>query len=226
MSHFFTKKGFRGFTLIELLVVIAIIGLLSTIIAAPIQNARKKAKDAKKIAELKSTILAIEQYAEANNNNYPATLGDLVPTYMPILSSYAGTGVPVRDRFAYVTYTSTPDGSTVAQRFGYHMAVKLDVYNNDVLSNDRDCSGAVAGATITGTNCASFNSATVPTVDYTNWASGMICGNNTVPAAGVTPPAGTCTAGGTADIGVLTEGATSTCQAVNDCVYDVTNQLN
>ena len=61
MSNTFTKKGFRGFTLIELLVVIAIIGLLSTIIAAPIQSARKKARDAKKIAELKSTQLAFEQ---------------------------------------------------------------------------------------------------------------------------------------------------------------------
>ena len=68
MSHTLTKKGFRGFTLIELLVVIAIIGLLSTIIATPIQNARKKAKDAKKVSELKALELALDQYAEANNN--------------------------------------------------------------------------------------------------------------------------------------------------------------
>ena len=48
----FVRNGFKGFTLIELLVVIAIIGLLSTVIINPVQSARKKARDAKKIAEL------------------------------------------------------------------------------------------------------------------------------------------------------------------------------
>lgn len=225
MSHFFTKKGFRGFTLIELLVVIAIIGLLSTIIAAPIQNARKKAKDAKKIAEMKALVLAIEQYAEANNNNYPAALADLVPTYMPILPSFATANVPVRDRYAYVTYTDTPDGSTISQRYGYHLATKLDVFNNNVLDTDRDCSGAINGPAITGTNCTNFNSATAPTINYTNYVSGMMCGNSQT-TLGVTIPVGTCTAGGTADLGLLHDGATTTCQGVNDCVYDVTNQLN
>ena len=83
MSNKFTKTGFRGFTLIELLVVIAIIGLLSTIIAAPIQSARKKARDAKKIAELKSTQLALEQYAESNSAQYPNNLASLSPQFMP-----------------------------------------------------------------------------------------------------------------------------------------------
>ncbi len=222
MSHTLTHKGFRGFTLIELLVVISIIGLLSTIIAAPIQNARKKAKDVKKIAELKETQTALEQYAESNNGNYPATLSLLAPQYMPILPSYAGTGVPVRDRFAYITYTGTPNGSTVGQVFGYHLAVKTDV-NNTSLDNDRDCSGAVAGVTITGTNCVAFNATAAPTVNYTNFAAGMPCGSSGT-TAGVTDTAGSCTLSGTTDLGLLTDGATTTCTNVNDCVYDVTNQ--
>lgn len=222
MSNTFIKKGFRGFTLIELLVVIAIIGLLSTIIAAPIQNARKKAKDAKKVAEMKSTILALEQYAEANNGNYPPSLTALAPIYMPVLSLYATTNAPVRDRFAYVTYTGTPVGSTVAQVFAYHLATKLDVYS-DILGNDRDCNGAVAGVVLTSPNCVYFNSATAPIVNYTNFAGGMICGDaSNVP--GSTVPVGACTAGGTADFGLVHEGATSTCTAVNDCVFDLSNQ--
>jgi prepilin-type N-terminal cleavage/methylation domain-containing protein len=222
MSQTLTKKGLRGFTLIELLVVIAIIGLLSTIIAAPIQNARKKAKDAKKVAELQATTLALEQYAENNNGNYPTTLAALAPIYMPVLSTFATVSAPARDRFSYVTYTGTPNGSTVSQVFGYHLASHLDVYS-DILTNDRDCSGGIAGVVLTAPNCVFYNSTAAPVVSYTNYAAQMICGDssNTV---GSTIPAGTCTAGGAADLGVLHEGATSTCTNVNDCVYDVSNQ--
>lgn len=51
-----------GFTLIELLVVIAIIGLLSTIILAPISSARMKARDVRRIADMNQIRLALEMY--------------------------------------------------------------------------------------------------------------------------------------------------------------------
>lgn len=224
MSQILSKKGFRGFTLIELLVVIAIIGLLSSIIAAPIQNARKKAKDAKKVAELKSTELALEQFAEANNGNYPTALSQLAPIYMPVLSSYATANVPVKDRFAYVYYTGTPNGSTVPQIFGYHIAVKTDVFSNNTLDNDRDCNGTIAGGVLSSPNCTFFNSTAAPTATYPNFAAGMLCGNG-ADTPGVTATVGACSSavdGG--DIGILFDGATSTCTSVNDCMFDLSNQ--
>ena len=106
-THSFKNTTYRGFTLIELLVVIAIIGLLSTIIAAPIQNARKKARDSKKIAEIKAVQLALDQYAEANLGQYPLYLNLLTPTYMPLLPSFAvasSTSVADKDKFGYTPY--------------------------------------------------------------------------------------------------------------------------
>lgn len=64
----FSKK--KGFTLIELLVVIAIIGLLASIVLVNLNRARKKARDAKKIATLKQVQNAIELYY-SDYNYYP-----------------------------------------------------------------------------------------------------------------------------------------------------------
>ena len=50
----------KAFTLVELLVVIAIIGLLSTIAVVSLGGARIKAKDAKRIADLRSMQTALE----------------------------------------------------------------------------------------------------------------------------------------------------------------------
>jgi prepilin-type N-terminal cleavage/methylation domain-containing protein len=141
MSNIFKKSSVRGFTLIELLVVIAIIGLLSTIIAAPIQSARKKARDAKKIAEVKSTQLALEQYAESNSAQYPLVLNKLSPQFMPLLSSFAAsTTSNRRDAFAYVTYEALATGGA-STTFSYHLGSKLEVYG-PALETDRDCIGA------------------------------------------------------------------------------------
>lgn len=61
----------KGFTLIELLVVIAIIGLLSTLAVVAMSNARQKARDAKRVSDIKQIQSALDLYA-TDKNGYPA----------------------------------------------------------------------------------------------------------------------------------------------------------
>jgi type II secretion system protein G len=63
------KKN-KGFTLIELLVVIAIIGILSSVVLASLNSARKKARDARRMADLHQIQLALEMYFN-DKNTYP-----------------------------------------------------------------------------------------------------------------------------------------------------------
>ncbi len=71
-------KERRGFTLIELLVVVAIIGLLSTMAVVALNDARIKARDAKRLGDVKQLTNALELFY-AGQNAYPAqdvVLGD------------------------------------------------------------------------------------------------------------------------------------------------------
>lgn len=65
----------KGFTLIELLVVIAIIGLLASIIIINLNNARKKARDAKRLAEIREIINGLDLYYH-DNESWPARTAD------------------------------------------------------------------------------------------------------------------------------------------------------
>jgi len=56
------KNNKKGFTLIELLVVIAIIGLLSTLSILSLNTARARARDAKRVADVKQIQTALEMY--------------------------------------------------------------------------------------------------------------------------------------------------------------------
>lgn len=62
-----------GFTLIELLVVIAIIGLLSTFAVVSLNEARLKARDARRLADVKQMITALELYY-SSCYQYPTTV--------------------------------------------------------------------------------------------------------------------------------------------------------
>lgn len=71
------KKGKKkkGFTLVELLVVIAIIGILAAVGVTALSGARVKARDAKRIADLKQIQSALELYY-TEQGSYPVGMAD------------------------------------------------------------------------------------------------------------------------------------------------------
>ncbi len=78
-------KQRKGFTLIELLVVIAIIGLLSTLAVVALTSARAKARDAKRLSDVKQLQTALElSFADK---------GGVYPTQATALALGTGTGL-------------------------------------------------------------------------------------------------------------------------------------
>ncbi len=80
----------KGFTLIELLVVVAIIGLLSTLAVTALGGARKKARDSRRLSDVKQITTALELYY-TDQTDYPSgtniTLGGTVTSPYACLSS-------------------------------------------------------------------------------------------------------------------------------------------
>ena len=112
----------KGFTLIELLVVIAIIGLLSTLAVVSLGSARQKARDTKRIAEVKALQTAIEMYkSDPNNADLPAgisgsaswsNVGTALTQYLPTMPAPA-------DTYLYTICTTTNKGE-------YYVATALE----------------------------------------------------------------------------------------------------
>lgn len=90
----------KGFTLIELLVVIAIIGLLSTLAVVALGSAREKARDSKRLSDLKQVQTALELYY-ADNTAYPteATAVTLGSTSVACLNSTGFTTASCTDPY-------------------------------------------------------------------------------------------------------------------------------
>jgi general secretion pathway protein G len=80
------KMKKKGFTLIELLVVIAIIGLLSTLAVVALNSARQKARDAKRVADIKQIQTALELYFN-DKNSYPTDGGEDLTLGGPVAGS-------------------------------------------------------------------------------------------------------------------------------------------
>jgi len=67
------KSSFKkGFTLIELLVVIAVIGILAAVILASLNSARAKARDVRRISDIRTIQTALEMHY-ADNGRYPSS---------------------------------------------------------------------------------------------------------------------------------------------------------
>ncbi len=120
------SKSNKGFTLIELLVVIAIIGILSSVVLASLNNAREKARDARRISDVKNIQLALELQADDNNGSYADDLADLVPDYISVEPIDPLTSDP---------YDFASGGTE------YHIGATLENANN-MPDNDANCDSA------------------------------------------------------------------------------------
>jgi type II secretion system protein G len=63
----------KGFTLIELLVVVAIIGVLASIVLSSLGEARGRARDARRLNDVRQIQTALEMY-NIDNNRYPSPI--------------------------------------------------------------------------------------------------------------------------------------------------------
>lgn len=139
MTLFNRRNGQAGFTLIELLVVIAIIGILSSVVLASLNSARKKGRDSRRISDVKQIQLALELYYDANGA-YPTTLGSTSSS--PLVSGGYIASLPTDPTnsavYKYAPYAAT--GSlTICS--GYHLGASLETTNHASLANDADASG-------------------------------------------------------------------------------------
>ena len=77
----------KGFTLIELIVVIAIIGTLTGLIVNNLNDARARARDAKRKQDLGSFKTALRLYYN-DNQTYPVNLDGFSDDYIKVMPEY------------------------------------------------------------------------------------------------------------------------------------------
>ena len=98
-------KNKKGFTLVELLVVVAIIGLLSTLAVVALGNARQKARDAKRVSDIKQVQTALELYF-SDVGSYP------VQAPASALTLGAGAGLTLSSGAAPAGFAATASATT------------------------------------------------------------------------------------------------------------------
>ncbi len=123
------NKRTYGFTLVEMMIVLSIIGILTAIVIGSTNLSRGKARDARRIGDMKEIQLALALYYDVNKS-YPASLDTLVSQkYLPSLPTDPAGGT---------SYEYLASGST------YCIGVKLE----DAIPNDSaTCTSSASSST-------------------------------------------------------------------------------
>lgn len=142
------KSTRRGFTLIELLVVIAIIGILSSVVIASMNSARRKSRDARRISDIANIKTALEMYYDGNQE-YPEALSSLAPQYIPSEPKDPSDNTT---SYSYANLDNAGGACDAAATAGtcnkYHLGANLEDSANTALDSDADvCAAAGAGCT-------------------------------------------------------------------------------
>lgn len=165
----------KGFTLIELLIVVAIIGLLATLAILSLTSAQAKARDTKRIADIKSIQNALEMYYN-DNSHYPyltaasTTWANLQTTLTDQLNAMPS---PPNTTYDYEYATNGTTGSV------YCLRTQLEK-DNQILDQDNDVSGCdtTTPATVTVTNDTTAATSTPDCNDAETGAPYQLCLGN------------------------------------------------
>ena len=146
-------NGKRGFTLIELLVVIAIIGMLASIVLASLDSARKKGRDARRVADIRQIQLALELYYDGNGG-YPQGIYSFSPAlgtqYISVVpkdpNGLACAGDELSPATTYGTngcyhYVALGTPSASGNCPSYHLWTVLEVPNSPILASSVKTTG-------------------------------------------------------------------------------------
>ena len=103
--------------------VIAVIGILAAVVLASLNNARAKARDAKRIADLKQVQLALELYRNANSD-YPTGIANSEASWVgKIKADLVDNGylaaAPLDPNGGYYTYFSDYSSATKCNGLDY-----------------------------------------------------------------------------------------------------------
>jgi len=166
----------RGFTLIELLVVISIIAILSAIVLASLQDARRKGRDAVRIRSMIETRTALQMYF-SDKGYYPDNTNPILfrltnanPPYITSINQEL-TYKSVNDG----TRTITPNTCGLGNCMWYHMAIPLET-KNSVLLSDADVDwGTTNGGPFTNTVDGLSNVGPCYPTNQTGDASNDVC---------------------------------------------------
>lgn len=113
-------KKEQGFTLIELLVVIAIIGILAGMVLVSMGGARSKARDARRLSDMRQLISAQEMYY-GDNDVYltSATMTTSIGTYLTAVPRDPGSNT-----YMALNNTAASNGLTAGAWFCYYATLE------------------------------------------------------------------------------------------------------
>ncbi len=139
-------KTSKGFTLIEILIVVGIIGLLASVILVGLNSSRSRARDARRISDLRQTQQGLELYY-TKNQEYPPS-----GSWTNLSSELTTSNIGIRK-----VATDPLNGSGGHSEYEYGASSNGQDY---ILKASLEDDGAtlvkdsIIGVTIGGVNCA------------------------------------------------------------------------
>lgn len=161
----------KGFTLIELLIVVAIIGLLATLAIVSLTSAQQRARDTKRVADIKAMQTAMELYFNENAEYPPLSLAG-INTWAELTTEMSSfiSALPVDPQHPDAFYSYGMNASTNS----YTLGTTLEDTGHDSLLQDVDgVAGGVGFKGVTSTDLYDDTDATTNCADPTYCLQGV-----------------------------------------------------
>ena len=121
-----------GFSLVEMLTVVALIGILAGLVVASLLQARKVARDRRRVSDIRLIHSALQAY-RVEQGSPPTNLADLVPDYLPSVPTD-----PLGGSYTYL-YRATPPPIPACPLGFYVLFATLETTGVTDARNDQSC---------------------------------------------------------------------------------------